>query len=116
MKGGLLFVLGNFNLQSKFIWVVFLMYGLLANIPTHLHTTLQMLNNLKEKQIKTKTTIENLTTHKTDGTLPNNLTKTTDCHIILQGPNYRQKTASLLFKKIYCVKIVDSGRPSFPIR
>ena len=58
-------------------------YGLLANISTHLHTTLQMLNNLKEKQIKTKTTIENLTTHKTDRTLPNNLSKTTDCHIIL---------------------------------
>ena len=55
------------------------MYGLLANISTHLHTTLQMLNNLKEKQIKTKTAIQNLTTHKTDGTLPNNLSKTTDC-------------------------------------
>ena len=42
-----------------------------------------MLNNLKEKQIKKKTTTENLTTHKTDGPLPNNLSKTTDCHIIL---------------------------------
>ena len=60
-------------------------YRLLANITTHLHTTLHMLNNLKEKQIKTKTTIENLTTHKTDGTLPNNLSKTTNCHIILDN-------------------------------
>jgi hypothetical protein len=58
-------------------------YRLLSTIPTHLHTTFQTLNNLKEKQIKTKTTLENLTTHKTDGTLPNNLNKTTDCHIIL---------------------------------
>ena len=49
----------------------------------HLHTTFQTLNNLKEKQIKTNTTLENLTTHKTDGTLPNNLNKTTDCHTIL---------------------------------
>jgi hypothetical protein len=49
----------------------------------HLHTTFQTLNNLKEKQIRTKTTLENLTTHKTDGTLPNNLNKTMDCHIIL---------------------------------
>ena len=58
-------------------------YRLLSNIPTHLHSTFQTLNNLNEKQIKTKTTLENLTTHKTDGTLPNNLNKTTDCHIIL---------------------------------
>jgi hypothetical protein len=58
-------------------------YRLLSTIPTHLHTTFQTLNNLKEKQIKTKTTLENLTTHKTDGTLPNNLNNTMDCHIIL---------------------------------
>ena len=69
-------------------------YGLLANIPKHLHTTLQMLNNLKEKQIKTKTTIENLTTHETDGTLPNNLSKTTDCHIILDNLRQRWVNAS----------------------
>ena len=59
------------------------MYRLLSNIPTHLHSTFQALNNLNEKQVKTKTTLENLTTHKTDGTLPNNLNKTTDYHIIL---------------------------------
>ncbi|CAB4005549.1 Hypothetical predicted protein [Paramuricea clavata] len=58
-------------------------YRLLSTIPRHLHTTFQTLNNLKEKQIKTKATLENLTTHKRDGTLPNNLNKTTDCHIIL---------------------------------
>ena len=58
-------------------------YRLLSTIPTHLHKTFQTLNNLKEKQIKTKTTLENLTTHKTYGTLPNNLNNTTDCHIIL---------------------------------
>jgi hypothetical protein len=58
-------------------------YRLLSTIPTHLHTTFQTLNNLKGKQIKTKTRLEILTTYKTDGTLPNNLNKTTDCHIIL---------------------------------
>jgi hypothetical protein len=62
-------------------------YRLLATIPMHLHTTFQTLNNLKEKQIKTNTTLENLTTHKTDGTLPNNLNKTTDCqHHTRQRP------------------------------
>ena len=34
----------------------------------------------------------------------------------LQGPNYRQKTASQLFKKNFAFKFVGSGRPFFPIR
>ncbi|CAB4009434.1 Hypothetical predicted protein, partial [Paramuricea clavata] len=52
-----------------------LTYRLLSTIPTHLHTTFQTLNNLNEKQIKTKTTLENLTTQKADGILPSNLKK-----------------------------------------
>ena len=53
-------------------------------IPTHLHDSFQILNSLKNKRNKHKTTLEKLTIHKNDNTLPNGLKHITNCNILLE--------------------------------
>ena len=52
--------------------------------PNHLHASFQILNSLKKKRNKHKTTLEKLTIHKNDNTLPNGLKHITNCNILLE--------------------------------
>ena len=56
----------------------------IQKIPTHLHASFQILNSLKNKRNKHKTTLEKLTIHKNDNTLPNGLKHITNCNILLE--------------------------------
>ena len=56
---------------------------LISEIPVGLHASFKSLNALKHKRNKTRNTIEGLTNHQTNNTIPNGLRSITDCNILL---------------------------------
>ena len=60
------------------------------DIPPNLHASFQTLNSLKHTRNRTNTTIEKLTNHKTDDTLPTGLQAVTHCNIILDDDHRKR--------------------------
>ena len=61
-----------------------------SNIPQDLHASFKTLNSLKHTRNKTKTTIQKLTNHQQEGTLPQGLSKIRDCNILLNDDHRRR--------------------------